>query len=309
LAGIRIAGSQDGVVWDLENDQKIAHLHSDTANSICYDPRRSQYVMYCRPKHLYRAFDGEMIDTGESRRIARLASSELWTDWLADRKPQTILVPDEIDNQTHFSCFYGMPTRWHGGLYWGFLEPFRMNDLIYTELVTSRDGVQFQRFGGRPKLLEFGTEGSWDDEMIFASPSWVEVGDQWWIYYSGWNGPHGTTERNGAIGLATLRKEGFASLRGPAGGGVVCTRLLQWDGGALAVNADSRGGKLTVRISDEKRRPIEGFDHADCDTFAGDSTRQKITWNGRTAASLGRRALHLEFYLEQADLYTFRQVE
>jgi hypothetical protein len=308
LAGIRIAGSHDGVTWDLNHDAKIAHLHSDTANSVCYDPRRGEYVMYCRPKHLYRAFDGEMIDTGESRRVARLASRELWTDWLADQKPQTILVPDEIDNQTHFSCFYAMPTRWHAGVYWGFLEPFRMNDLIYTELVTSRDGIQFQRFGGRPKLLEFGPQGSWDDEMIFASPSWVEVGDEWWIYYSGWDGPHGTADRDGAIGLATIRKEGFASLRGPAGGGVVCTRLLQWDGGSLAVNADARGGKLTVRISDEKRRPIAGFDHADCDPFTGNRTQHEITWSGRAANSLGRRTVHLEFYLEQADLFTFRQV-
>lgn len=308
LAGIRIAGSHDGVRWDLDHDQSIAHLHSDTANSVCYDPRRGEYVMYCRPKHLYRAFDGEMIDTGESRRVARLASSELWADWLAEKKPQTILVPDEIDNQTHYSCFYGMPTRWHAGVYWGFLEPFRMNDFIYTELVTSRDGIHFQRFGGRPKLLEFGPEGSWDDEMIFASPGWVEVGDEWWIYYSGWNGPHGTADRDAGIGLAKIRKQGFASLRGPTGGGVVCTRLLQWNGGSLTINADTRGGKLTVRVSDEKRRPIDGFNHADCAAFAGNSTQHEITWDGRDAKSLGRRLVHLEFYLEQTDLFTFRQI-
>src|SRR5690606_19132267 len=135
---------------------------------------------------------------------------------------------------------------------------------------TSRDGIHFQRFGGRPKLIEFGPDGSWDDTMIFASPSWVEVGDQWWVYYSGWDGPHGTAERDGGIGLACFRKEGFASLRGPVGGGVVCTRLLQWDGGPLYMNADARKGKATVRISDEHRKPLEGFDHADCDVFKGD---------------------------------------
>jgi hypothetical protein len=135
--------------------------------------------------------------------------------------------------------------------------------------------------------------------------NWVEVGDEWWIYYSGWDGPHGTPDRTGGIGLAKIRKEGFASLRGPQGGGVVVTRRLIWPGGPLLVNADAREGELKVRVSDMKRRPIEGFDYGQSDVFTGDAIRAEIRWQGRSLDELKGRELRLEFQLRDADLYTF----
>ena len=240
LNGIRLIGSHDGIRWDSAGDTRIAHLHSDTHNTVSYDPLRKRYVMFCRPKHVYRTFRGGMLDTGASRRVARLESKKLWADWLQDAAPRTVLVPDEADQARHYNFFYGMPARYYGGVFWGFLEPFRMNDFVHTEIAASRDGEHFIRPHGRTKLIEYGEEGAWDDTMIFASPGWVEVGDEWWIYYAGWDGPHGTAERTGAIGLATIRKEGFASLRGPRDGGVVCTRVLRWPGGTLAVTPAPR---------------------------------------------------------------------
>lgn len=309
LSGIRIAGSNDGIHWDEASDKRIAHLHSDHHNTISFDERLGQYVMFCRAKHIYRAGGETMLDTGASRRVARMTSEALWSGWLEHSKPQTILTPDEIDSQRHFNFFYGMPTRHWAGVYWGFLEPFRMNDFIYTELALSRDGVHFIRPPDRRKLIEYGTEGTWDDEMIFASPSWVEVGDKWYIYYSGWDGPHGTPDRTGAIGLATIRKEGFVSIRGPRGGGVVCTRTMRWPGGRLLVNADATGGELKVRVSDEQRKPIVGFDYDDCDKFAGDKVSDEITWKTASATRLEGRVIRLEFFLKNADLYTFRASE
>lgn len=306
LNGMRLIGSPDGIHWDMANSMRVAHLHSDHHNTLCYDPSRGEYVIFCRPKHIYRIRGEEMIDKGASRRVARLASRELWTDWLEHSQPQTILVPDETDAQTRFNFFYGMPTRYYAGVYWGFLEPFRLNDLIYTELAVSRDGIQFQRLPGRAQLIEYGAEGTWDDTMIFCSPSWLEVGAEWWLYYSGWDGPHGTTQRTGGIGLATIRKEGFISLRGPQQGGVVCTRRLLWPGGDLLVNADATGGKLQVRVSTAERRPVEGFDYDDCDAFDGNDVRHRVTWNGTGAGDLQGREIRLEFLLHKADLYTFR---
>ena len=68
--GTHLAGSHDGIHFDAEGDMPIQHLHSDTQNAIVYDPHQQQYVMYCRAKAMYRAFGEEMIDTGESRRVA-----------------------------------------------------------------------------------------------------------------------------------------------------------------------------------------------------------------------------------------------
>jgi hypothetical protein len=289
-----------------KGDTRIAHLHSDHHNTVSFDPARNELVMYCRAKHIYRAFGDNMLDTGASRRIARMSSPDLWTDWLETSQPQTILVPDEVDSATHFNFFYGMPTRHRYGIYWGFLEPFRMNDFIQTELAVSRDGFRFERFGSRKPIIPYGKDGSWDDEMIFASPQWLEVSDEWWIYYSGWDGPHGTPDRNGAIGLAKIRKEGFVSLRGPQGGGVVCTRSIIWPGGDLVVNAAASAGVLRVRVSDDRRKPIDGFNYDDCNEFSGDSVASQIRWKDRSLDDLKGQTIRLEFYLQNADLFTFR---
>ncbi|MCB1236479.1 MAG: hypothetical protein KDM91_15535 [Verrucomicrobiae bacterium] len=313
IAGIRLAGTRDGIHF--EDDTAIAHLHSDHHNAVCYDPVARNYVMFCRAKQIYRAFGTEMIDTGASRRVASLRSPELWGDWLAHDQPRTLLVPDEKDAETMRTFFYGMPTVYRHGIFWGFLEPFRMNDYIHTEVATSRDGATWLRLPDRPKLVEFGPEGAWDDTMIFGSPAWVPVGDEWWFYYTGWDGPHGGTDRAGGVGVATCKRERLIGQQGPPGGGVLCTRTLTWPGGDLWLNVapvgeddDPAKSKVTVRVSDVGRKVLEGFDHPDCAPLAGsaDETRQVMTWQGGKGMSdLKGQVIRLEFYLENAELFAF----
>lgn len=301
--GTHLIGSNDGVRFDPKSDKLIQRLHSDTQNAIGYDPHQKQYVMYCRAKAIYRAFGEEPIDTGESRRIARVTSKELWADWPKDAK--NILLPDELDTKNKYHAFYGMPTTVYAGVFFGFLWPFRWNDRIHTELAWSRDGIHFERHPLRPRLVDYGPADSWEDEMVFAS-SWVEVGDEWRIYYAGWDGPHNTPERTGAIGLAPLRKEGFISLRGPKDGGMVCTRVLRWPGGKLLMNAAAKEGQVTVRVSGPDRKMIAGFDHGDCEVFRGDATAAEVAWKGKSIDELKGKPIRLEFFIQNCDLYSFR---
>lgn len=302
--GSHLIGSHDGIHWDKASDTLVAEMHSDTQNAIVYDPRRKEFVMFCRAKHIYRTFRGDILDTGASRRVARMSSPELWTLWKS--QPQNILVPDELDAADNFNFFYGMPVRYHAGLYWGMLWPFKMNTDIHTELAWSRDGFQFHRLTNRPQLIPRGDEGEWDDGMTFGSAHWVEVGDEWWIYYAGWDGPHGTKERNPGIGLAKVRKEGFISLQGPEHGGVVSTRQLHWPGGNLVINANATNGQLKVRVTNATRKPLPGFDYKDCQPITTDNTAHKITWKNQSIDSLKNQPLRLEFYLENTHLYSFR---
>lgn len=305
VGGIRVVGSQDGIHWESENDTLLHTVPSDTLNGIVYDERREEYVMYCRAKDRYRRFKGSLMDTGASRRISRMSHPKLWEAW--DGEPQTILNPDELDAENDFHAFYGMPAQYHAGIYWGFLWVFRFNDYLYTELATSRDGYDFDRAVVRQKLIELGEPGSWDEYMIFASPDWVEMGDEWWIYYAGWNGPHGTRERDPGMGLAKIRKGGFVSLRGPASGGGVVTRRMIWPGGGLKVNCDASEGEFAVRVSTANRDVLEGFDYKDCEPFSGDNTEHEVTWtSGRTLNELAGQEIRLEFSLTSADLYSFQ---
>jgi predicted GH43/DUF377 family glycosyl hydrolase len=302
--GLRLIGSHDGIHWDGKASQQILHLHSDTENAIVYDPRREEYVLYCRAKHIYRTFRGDIRDTGESRRVARLASKELWTEWTGE--PQNILIPDELDEEQGFNCFYGMPTRIYGGMYFGSLWPFKMNTDIHTELAYSRDGIAFARLPGRPKLIERGADGSWDDGMVFGGHQWIEVGDEWWLYYAGWDGPHGTRERTPGIGLVNVRKEGLVSMRGPPSGGVLVTRPMVWPGGKLLVNADAAGGELRVRVCDGRRKVLSGFDYDDCQRLTSDGVASEVQWKEKSLEDLAGQTVRLEFLLTSAELYTFR---
>ena len=296
--------SNDGIHWDQDSDTIITAMHSDSQNSIVFDPRRQEYVMFCRAKHIYRTFRGDIIDTGASRRVARMSSPRLWARW--DAQPQNILVPDVLDEAAGFNFFYGMPTRYYAGIYWGFLWPFKMNTDIHTELAWSRDGFQFHRLPRRPKLIDRGPDGAWDDGMVFSGYQWLDVDDEWWMYYAGWDGPHGTKQRTVGIGLVRLRKQGFISMRGPSRGGVLCTRQLVWPGGRLLVNADARHGELAIRVTDAHRKVISGFDYEDCLTFRNNCVAHEVTWKEADLASLAGQVVRLKIFLKDADLYTFR---
>jgi hypothetical protein len=308
LNGIRLVGSQDGIHWDFEHDTRIARLSSDSHNTVHYDAEHDEYVMFCRSKHIYRApgQTKEMLSSGESRRgLSRMSSKELWTDWTV--RPQTILMPDERDADLGYNYFMAMPVYQHAGIWWGHLAPFLWNDLYASEIAWSRDGWHFERLPAREHFIEFGRDGAWDHSMVVGTARWVEVGDQWWFYYAGFDGPHDApVARQGGIGLATLRKEGFISQHGPAAGGVVCTRALRWPGGKLFVNADAHAGTLQVRVSNDLRKPQPGFDYDDSEPFRGDSVAQEITWHGKSLDAFAGKVIRLEFQLHNADLYTFR---
>lgn len=310
--GINLIGSHDGIQWDRSSVTRIVSMHSDTSNCLIYDPDRAEYVLYCRSKKLFhKEIAGTDWPAGEPRRVARMVSKDLWTEW--ESKPQMILIPDEIDAQKGFTAFYGLTAQRYGNIYWGFLQPFKWNTEVISELAFSRDGADFGRLPVRTELIPLGPNGSWDDTMIFVANNWVEVGDEWWLYYSGSDGPHGADElrrlgiaRRSSIGLARIRKEGFVSMRGPKGGGVLATRTVRWPGGDLLLNANAQKGEIRVRVLDENRVPIAGFDYDDCRSITWDSVKRAVEWNREKMESLAGRVIRLEFYLREADLYTFR---
>ena len=304
-SGIRVVGSRDGIHWDEANDSLIARLGSDTVNSIVFDEAAGEYVMFCRAKDRYLVGgEKDPLVQGESRRISRMTGKDLWQTWMS--KPESILIPDELDMERGFNRFYGLSARRHAGITWGFIWPFKLNTDIVTELTWSHDGWNWQRFPTRPRLIELGPQGAWDDGMVFGSADWLEIGDEWWLYYSGHDGPHESRERKAGIGIATIRKEGFISLHGPPGGGVVCTKLLRWPGGTLMVNADADKGEMGVRVSDASRKVIAGFDYADGETFSGDRTAHEVRWKDKSMDELKGRDVRLEFFLRDADIYSFR---
>lgn len=299
--GLHLIGSQDGIDWDLPSDMRIAaDFTPDTHTSIVWDAKRRTFVSFTRATNIYRA-------KGERRKIARLEHDALWEAWPV--APRNILLPDTIDARTNHNYFYGMPTRYYAGIYWGFLWPYQHQEDIYTELAFSRDGETFKRFPDRPRLIDLGPHGSWDDGMVLAS-GWLEVGDEWWIYYYGANGAHKQRQVTPGIGLARIRKDGLVSLRSPPSGGFVVSRLIRWPGGDLCINASvSPGAEMTARITGYDRQPLDDFDAEPSLPLVGDSVRHKVKWKKGDIRRLKGRAIRIEFFMSGvADLYTLRAV-
>lgn len=315
---VYLIGTKDGIHWDREHQMSIfTGGISDGWMSMNYDPDRKKYVSFCRPRDRYEGGpyksprDDEFLPNdskhsiyaGVVRRIGRMERDALWVQ--EEAWPRTILLPDEADQQNAITSHMSMKAKWYAGVYFGFLIPYVPKERLWTELVLSHDGKSFARTH-QPLIAP----GSWDSGQAWATPDWVEVGDEWWVTYHGANSAPNVAipkETTWGIGLAKIRKEGFVSLSTPEVGGVIITRLLKWPGGNLLVNCDASRGEMRVRISDKDRHAFDGFNYADCAPFTGNSIAQRVEWNGRGLDGLKNREIRLEFYFaKSADLYSFR---
>lgn len=320
---VYLIGSRDGIHWDGEGQKSIVGGSiSDGWLGMVYDPKRKQYVGYCRPRDRYDSGGpvspsnadfqpdadprvNELLYAGVVRRIGRIESDDLWKS--QEAWPQIVILPDEIDLKNKSTAHMSMGTKYYGGAYFGFLHPYDPHESVWTELVLSRDGKSFERT--HESMVAPGTGNAWDSKQTWGIPDWCEVGDEWWFYYFGGNSPPNLpfqTDTQWGIGLAKIRKEGFISLALPPSGGAVITKLLTWPGGDLLVNCDATAGEMRVRVSDKQRRAYPGLNYSDCVPFTGDKVRHNVRWNNASLRELKGKEVRLEFYFsKQADLYSF----
>jgi hypothetical protein len=211
----------------------------------------------------------------------------------------------------------------YGDTYLGFVTWFHTDrkgprfPLLDLHLLLSRDGLHFEVAHPATPLVGCGEVGDWDRFMVMltgAPP--VRVGDRLHIYYRGFSRRHkpfGLPENKdtyeaGAIGLATLRADGFASLAAGFDGGRVTTQPLVFGGAVLRVNAkaDSQA-RVLVEVLDETDRPIPGFTPDECRPLTEDRVDQVVAWKGRKdLGELRGRPVRFRFHLTNARVYSFQ---
>jgi hypothetical protein len=176
----------------------------------------------------------------------------------------------------------------------------------------SRDGFHWHRPNRQPMIGVSATPGSWNwgnVQPVAGGP--LVVGDQMYFYFSARGGVmadgSNTNDSNGATGLATMRRDGFASLNASTTEGSMTTRRVNFDGRFLFVNAElASGGRLCAEVLDENNQPLAPFTKANCQPFTGNSTKQMLGWTGgNDLGALMGRTVKLRFYLTNGKLYSF----
>ena len=257
------------------------------------------------------------------RTVSRTESTDLvhWT------KPELILKPDAEDDP--MLQFYSAVAFRYESLYLGFIERMFMSpDKLDTEIIYSHDGWHWQRTRPRPRFIEWGRDRSWDDTWLFvATNAPILRSGHLWFYYSGRSYGHHVRYpgNHGALGLATLRVDGFASMHAKESAAWIETPPMQWPGGDLLVNVDPRRdlashpsnccGELRVEVRGVSGRGLKGYSAEDCLPVRRNTAAPRkdgkpfasVVW-GKDEHSMKRhkgKVVQLVFHLRDAHLYSF----
>jgi hypothetical protein len=308
----RVAFSADGLRWTYEPEtaKRALFTSSDVVN-FCRDPYQGRYVA-----------------TWKTRNRRGRAVGVAWSeDGLAWTKPfdGPVFVADDLDPDD--TQIYGMPAFPYQGLYLGQPWLYRARYFKYgdysvkklheaqedsprtmeVQLAWSWDLVNWTRPPAREQFIPRGAKGDWDGGMIVTARAPVIVGDRLHFYYGGTDGLHDDKRVNAGIGLATLRLDGFCSMRAGATEGWLITRREPFHQPSLTINAKTGSdGFVTAEILDRRNRVVPGFSRNDCLAFTGDSVRHTLGWKAKAfPANTKRDDYKIRFWLKKAELFAY----
>jgi hypothetical protein len=171
----------------------------------------------------------------------------------------------------------------------------------------SRDGFHWDRPDRRAFMDYSAEKGRWNwGNVQSVGGGCLVVGDELYFYAAGRAGSPEGRDNGASVGLATLRRDGFASMDAPAAGGVLTTRPVKFTGTQLFVNCAVPLGELRVEVLTAAGEPLPGFSMAECRPLRGDSTLQPVAWSSQ--ADLGKHAgspVRFRFHLSNGQLFSF----
>ena len=217
-----------------------------------------------------------------------------------------------VDCVAYESFMLGLFSVWRG-------EYGGREKICEITLGFSRDGFHWHRPDRGSFIPVSNDPGSWNWANIqSAGGGCLIVGDHLYFYVSGRQGVPGTNLPGPcSTGLATLRRDGFASMDwSPSGNhpvrqlrgwkeGMLTTRAMRFSGGHLFINADLKGGELRAEVLDRQGRVLPAFSREACEPLRTSGTRQPVVWRGASLASVAGEPVRFRFTLTAGRLYAF----
>jgi len=205
-----------------------------------------------------------------------------------------------LDAVAYESILLGLFTIWRGQ---PAKEPGRdkPNDVV---LAYSRDGWSWHRPDRRAFCGVSESPDAWNyGNVQSAGGGCLVVDEQLYFYVSG-------RAKLLTTGLATLRRDGFASMDAITAEGTLTTRPVRFRGKHLFVNLAAGMGKMAgemaVEVLDQGGTVIPPFSRGNCIPSRTDSTRQAVRWQGATdLQAVAGRNVKFRFHLRNGRLFAF----
>jgi hypothetical protein len=271
-------------------------------STFFWNPFRKLWVMSCRhgwgQPRARRYWEVKDMEKGPYWRSAGQPDyAPFWigADSLDPPRPDYKINPElyNLDAAGYESLMLGMFSIWRG-------QPPPREKPNEVCVGFSRDGFHWTRPDRRPFCPVSETPGTWNYANVqSAAGACLVMGDRLYFYVS-------ARGKGRVAGLATLRRDGFASMDADAAGGALTTRVLTFNGKYPFVNLDAAQGELRVEVLDAAGQPIPPCTRDNCLPLRGDHTLAAIHWTGATdlSALAGKKA-RFRFHLKGGRLYAF----
>jgi hypothetical protein len=332
--GAALSHSPDGFRWTPYNQGKpVTGRACDCYNQILWDEDAKTHRLYTRQDYGQAGFRKlgavEEIRGGRSMTNRDVkADPTNWTtvrQWKFDRegpdehkRRQLMAMTNWIYEGVHFGMMvvYEWPEDFSEGPY--DLHKRHERDILNLYIAPCRGGDQWDLswvYAGRP-LISRGPDGSFDKDFVWHISNIVTHKDRHWIFYTGSNERHWPGGERWkefpcqlAMGLATLRLDGFVCLEAKEEPGTVLTKPFKLEGTKLEVNVDAKQGQVLVEVLGDDGQPISGFSQSEAEAQPVDEIRLRPRWREqRDLTSLKGKVVQLRFRLKNARLYAFQIV-
>ncbi len=339
-AEFRMHSSPDGYRWTFLSKWDVGEV--DTQSIVFWDGSQQRYRLYTRRN--------PGAHTPKRRRLVRRLESTDLGRW---ENEAVVMDADDMDNATYQTPTPQPPVDYYGATV--FKYPDDSPDAIYVmiahafwhwqrrpeaqrqggykdhefefevlapatlddRLSVSRDGLHFNRVGGRKSFLPLGLAGTVSSKWTWSMPNPIRMGNELWVYYFSDNQDHdgfvdpAASKRQTAIDRAILRLDGFVSADAAYTGGEIVTPPIRFAGKRLQLNVDGgAGGSIRVELLDEHGDPIKGYTREEATLLFGNSVSLPVTWGVKdSVAELAGKPIQIRFLMRDCKLYAFQFVE